>query len=65
MQKPNIIWIGTPNFTSPKGYKTIAIVDHIMAGTLAGTDSWFNNPTSKVSSHFGVGKNGEIYKPPV
>jgi len=57
-----IIWKGSPNFSSPKGYKNIAIVDHIMAGTLAGTDSWFANPDSKVSSHFGVGKNGEIHQ---
>ena len=33
-----------------------------MSGTLIGTDSWFANPASKVSSHFGVGKNGEIHQ---
>jgi len=62
MNKPNIIWIGSPNFSSPMGYKIIAIVNHIMSGTLTGTDSWFTNPASKVSSHFGVGKNGEIHQ---
>ncbi|TGE31341.1 N-acetylmuramoyl-L-alanine amidase [Desulfosporosinus sp. Sb-LF] len=62
MEKPTIIWKGSPNFSSPKGYKILAIVDHIMSGTLAGTDSWFANPASKVSSHFGVGKNGEIHQ---
>ncbi len=62
MDRPNIKWIGSPNFSSPKGYKIIAIVDHIMSGTLAGTDSWFTNPASKVSSHFGVGKSGEIHQ---
>ena len=62
MNKPNIIWIGSPNFSSPMGYKIIAIVNHIMSGTLTGTDSWFANPASKVSSHFGVGKNGEIHQ---
>lgn len=62
MDKPIIKWIGSPNFSSPKGYKTIAIVNHIMEGTLAGTDSWFTNPASKVSSHFGVGKKGEIHQ---
>lgn len=65
MQKPTIIWKGSPNFSSPKGYKVLAIVDHIMGGTLAGTDAWFANPTSKVSSHFGVGKNGEIPRLPI
>ncbi|SHH15282.1 N-acetylmuramoyl-L-alanine amidase [Desulfosporosinus lacus] len=60
--KPNISWKGSPHFSTTKGYKFIAIVDHIMAGTLAGTDSWFANPASKVSSHFGVGKNGKIHQ---
>ncbi|TGE36899.1 N-acetylmuramoyl-L-alanine amidase [Desulfosporosinus fructosivorans] len=62
MDKPNITWIGSPNHNDPKGYKMIAIVDHIMAGTLIGTDSWFLNPASKASSHFGVGKNGDIHQ---
>jgi|SRR5680860_8196 len=62
MNKPTITWIGSPNFSSPRGYKIIAIVNHIMSGTLTGTDSWFANPTSKVSSHFGVGKNGAIHQ---
>jgi len=62
MIKPTIKWMGSPNFSSPMGHKIIAIVDHIMSGTLIGTDSWFANPVSKVSSHFGVGKNGEIHQ---
>lgn len=62
MTKPNITWIGSPNYSQPKGRKFIAIVNHIMSGTLAGTDSWFVNPASQVSSHFGVGKNGEIHQ---
>ncbi|MBC2722046.1 N-acetylmuramoyl-L-alanine amidase [Desulfosporosinus sp.] len=62
MDKPTIKWIGSPNFSSSRGYRTIAIVNHIMEGTLAGTDSWFANSASKVSSHFGVGKNGEIHQ---
>lgn len=62
MNKPTIIWIGSPNFSSPMGYKVIAIVNHIMSGTLTGTDSWFANPASKASSHFGVGKKGEIHQ---
>lgn len=62
MDKPNIKWIGSPNYTVSMGYKIIAIVNHIMEGTLTGTDSWFANPASKVSCHFGVGKNGEIHQ---
>ena len=62
-EKPNIKWVPSPNHSSStKKQKTIAIVNHIMQGTLAGTDSWFTNPASGVSSHFGVGKNGEIHQ---
>ncbi|MBC2723321.1 N-acetylmuramoyl-L-alanine amidase [Desulfosporosinus sp.] len=63
MTKPSIKWIGSPNHSAAsKKLKTIAIVDHIMQGSLAGTDSWFKNPASKASSHFGVGKNGDIHQ---
>jgi Negative regulator of beta-lactamase expression len=62
-EKPNIKWVPSPNHSAAyKKQKTIAIVNHIMSGTLAGTDSWFANPASQVSSHFGVGKNGEIHQ---
>lgn len=33
---------------------------HIMAGTLAGTDSWFRNPKAQASSHFGTSKRGDL-----
>ena len=36
------------------------LIVHIMDGTLIGTDSWFHNPHSQASSHFGVGKNGRL-----
>jgi hypothetical protein len=38
------------------------LVLHIMQGTLGGTDSWFHNTASRVSSHFGVGKDGTVYQ---
>lgn len=64
-----IKWIGSPYYGYPRGtkgrngYKVIAIVNHIMAGTLVGTDAWFNDPDNGgVSAHFGVGKNGEIHQ---
>lgn len=58
-----IVSIPSPNYTKGRfGYKPIAIVIHIMEGTLHGTDSWFQNPSSKVSAHYGIGKNGEIHQ---
>lgn len=68
VQKPTVIQIPSPNYGLPRGTKgraghnVLAIVDHIMAGTLVGTDSWFQNTASEVSAHFGVGKNGAIHQ---
>lgn len=67
-EKPNIIWKGSPNFGYPngthgrQGYKHKAIVYHIMEGSLTGTDSWFASRKSGASTHFGVGRNGEIHQ---
>jgi len=54
------------------GYKVEAIVIHLMDGTLAGTDSWFNaslaerqhaQPGAQVSSaHYGIGKDGSLHQ---
>lgn len=55
--------IPSPNFVKGRlGYKPELVVIHIMAGTLAGTDEWFLNPVSKVSSHYGVGRAGEVHQ---
>jgi len=32
-----------------------------MGGSLAGCDSWFSNPASQVSAHYGVGLAGELH----
>lgn len=57
IQKP------TPNKTMGRsGYSPEAIVIHIMDGTLEGTDSWFSSSKSQVSSHYGIGRNGEIHQ---
>lgn len=58
-----IIQKQTPNFTEGRsGYKPEAIIIHIMDGTLAGTDSWFKSSKSQVSSHYGIGRTGEIHQ---
>jgi hypothetical protein len=58
-----IAWIGSPHLNKGRGgYRPEAIVVHIMEGTLSGTDAWFNDPTSKVSSHYGIGRNGEVHQ---
>lgn len=33
-----------------------------MSGTLSGTDAWFKNPASQVSSHYGIGLTGEVHQ---
>jgi N-acetylmuramoyl-L-alanine amidase len=60
-------WIGCHpgNFQRGRGQmsrKPLGIVIHVMAGTLAGTDSWFSNPTAKVSAHYGIGVKGELHQ---
>lgn len=58
-----ITWKGSPNFNVGRyGHKPIAIVVHIMDGSLVGTDNWFNTPSSQVSAHYGVGKGAEIHQ---
>lgn len=58
-----IQYIPSPNFNRGRqNYKPIAIVIHIMQGTLQGTGTWFSQPSSQVSAHYGVGKSGEIHR---
>jgi N-acetylmuramoyl-L-alanine amidase len=59
----NIIKKLSPNFTpGRKKYQPLAIVIHIMQGSLAGTDSWFGNRQARVSAHYGVGRSGEVHQ---
>jgi len=63
MSDPTILWTPSPNFTPGRqGWSVEAIVLHMMQGTLRGTTAWFQQETSEVSAHYGVGKNGEIDK---
>lgn len=59
----NIIQKKSPNFwVGRKGYRPEGVVIHIMDGTLVGTDSWFANPASLVSAHYGIGRTGEVHQ---
>jgi len=59
-------WVGCApeNFRKgrPQGHVPLAIVIHIMEGSLQGTDAWFRNPKAAVSAHYGVGKTGTIHQ---
>lgn len=62
-----IIQKTSPNFLLGRtfggiAYKPEAIVIHIMEGSLTGTDSWFASFASAVSSHYGIGRAGEIHQ---
>jgi N-acetylmuramoyl-L-alanine amidase len=58
-----IRWIGSKHKNKGRGgFRPEAVVIHVMEGTLVGTDSWFNNPASKVSAHYGVGRDGTIHQ---
>ena len=40
----------------------MGVVMHTMVGNLPGTISWFNNPASQASSHFGIAQDGTIHQ---
>lgn len=59
---PGATYRPVPNFTRNGQEEVRGLVVHIMDGTLMGTDSWFRNPVSKASSHWGTGRNGTLYQ---
>jgi N-acetylmuramoyl-L-alanine amidase len=58
----NIVAKSSPNYSPRYGEKPVAVVIHIMAGSLDSTTGWFANPSSGVSSHYGVGKDGRVFQ---
>jgi N-acetyl-anhydromuramyl-L-alanine amidase AmpD len=59
---PEIHWTPSPNFwTGRQGMRPLAVVCHIEDGTEAGTVAWFQNPESRVSTHYSVAKDGTIH----
>lgn len=66
MALSNIEWRapGSPNFFPDRQGlgQPVAIVDHIMSGTMESSDNWFKNPASQVSAHYGVARDGRIWQ---
>jgi N-acetyl-anhydromuramyl-L-alanine amidase AmpD len=59
----NVQWIGSPHhYNGRAGCEVVAIVIHTMAGSLASCDSWFQNPRAQVSSHYGIGLEGQQHQ---
>jgi N-acetyl-anhydromuramyl-L-alanine amidase AmpD len=59
----NYVFKGSPNWSSRGTCGVEAIVVHVTGpGSMAGMASWFNNPSSQVSAHFGIGKQGEVHQ---
>lgn len=56
----NIVQKSTANKSSRGSYKPLYIVWHIAEGTYNGTVTWEQNPQSQTSSHFVLGKGGEV-----
>lgn len=53
--------IPSPNHDAGRhGHAPVAIVNHVMQGTMGGTISEFTNPATKKSSNYAIGLNGRI-----
>jgi hypothetical protein len=58
---PGVGWHSVPHFNRGRPSQVNGIVIHQFAGgTVAAVQNWLRNPASRVSYHFGVGRNGEI-----
>lgn len=60
--KPAIQWVGSPHFNARRSPDDITcVVIHSTANSsLKGVIDWFNNPTSQLSAHYTIGKDGTI-----
>lgn len=59
----NITWVPSPNFSSRNGHAIRAIIMHHTASSdLKSAMSWLIAPESKVSAHYLIDTNGEIYQ---
>ena len=59
---PKAVWNPSPNKSigGMTDYHLFAF--HIEQGSEAGTVAWFNNPRSRVSAHFSIGKDGAVHQ---
>ena len=56
-------FIASPNWSGRGTCGPEAIVLHVTGpGSMGGMDSWFRNPASQVSAHFGIGKDGSLHQ---
>jgi hypothetical protein len=60
-EKPAVKWVRSPNFSARGSGKINKIVLHYTTSrNINGSISWFQNPASRVSAHYIVGREGEI-----
>jgi N-acetylmuramoyl-L-alanine amidase len=60
----NALWVGADgnHYNGRAGLPVVALVIHTMAGSLASCDAWFNNVRAQVSSHYGIGLQGQQHQ---
>jgi N-acetyl-anhydromuramyl-L-alanine amidase AmpD len=57
------IWKGSRNYSpGRRGNRPQAVVIHTSRESLAGIDASFNETRSKVSAHYGVGRDGRVHQ---
>lgn len=60
VKKPLVEWMRSPNFSARgSGIKRI-VLHYTTSSNINGTVSWFQNPASRVSAHYIVGRDGKI-----
>lgn len=57
MSRVNIVWKGSPNYTSGRRASVSKIIIHWIVGNLSSADATFSRSSSKVSAHYAVEDN--------
>lgn len=61
--KPLVIEVLSPNYSSRNGQRITHIILHYTTSrNVKGTLSWFKTPGSRVSAHYVIDRNGDIYQ---